>query len=328
MLLQQLVHHHSVRWKWALFLSLFVLSFSALFALSAGELWIFPFSPNGELEYQFLTELRLPRVIAAILIGASLSVSGAVLQVLLGNPLAEPGVLGISGGASVALVVMTFVFPGYTEAGWMSIAAMAGALMFTSILVLMARKRLVSTTRLLLIGVALGILSGSVVTWAFYFSTDLSLRQLMYWLMGSLSGVHWSQLTLSFLMLPVLTWLCLQGKKLDLLMLGDVQARQLGLESGRLRWQLILMVSLLVGASVAMAGVIGFVGLVIPHLLRIVLGTENRFLLPLSALCGASLLLVADTVGRLAISNTELPVGVVTTTLGTPIFIWMLLRRT
>ncbi|RXJ74363.1 vitamin B12 ABC transporter permease BtuC [Veronia nyctiphanis] len=327
MLLTQLVQSHTYRWRWALIVSSLFLCLAAFFSLAAGELWIWPFAPQSPLESQFLSELRMPRTIAAILIGASLAVSGAVLQVLLGNPLAEPGVLGISGGASVALVVMTFWFPELAGTESKTIAAMMGALAFTALLVFMARKRVVSTTRLLLVGVALGILSGAIVTWAFYFSNDLSLRQLMYWLMGSLSGVQWSQLILALVMLPAVVFLCCQGRKLDLLMLGDVQARQLGLESDRLRWQLILLVSLLVGGAVAMAGVIGFVGLVVPHLLRMVLGTENRFLLPLSAVCGACLLLFADTFSRLAASGMELPVGVVTTSIGTPIFIWMLMKR-
>ncbi|CZF78942.1 Vitamin B12 import system permease protein BtuC [Grimontia celer] len=274
-----------------------------------------------------LIELRVPRVIAAIVIGASLAVSGGVLQVLLGNPLAEPGVLGISGGASLALVVVMFLFPALaTPYGLMS-AAMAGALVFTAILVMLARRRAMSTARLLLIGVALGILSGAIVTWAFYFSSDLNLRQLMYWLMGSLSGVHWAQLTLTIIVVPALAWLCFQGKKLDLMMLGEMQAKQLGLDTDSLRWRLILLVSLLVGASVAMAGVIGFVGLVVPHFLRLWLGTENKFLLPLSAVSGAALMLVADTIGRMAIAEAELPVGAVTTSIGAPLFIWMLMRR-
>lgn len=325
--LLQLAQRHERRWHAALLVSLCILFAGAFVSLSIGEIWISPFSFGSALEQQLFIELRVPRVIAAVVIGASLAVSGGVLQVLLGNPLAEPGVLGISGGSSLALVVTMFLFPAFATPYGLMAAAMLGALVFTAILVLLAKRRAMSTARLLLIGVALGILSGAVVTWAFYFSSDLNLRQLMYWLMGSLSGVHWSQLSLSALVTPAVVWLCFQGKKLDLMMLGEVQARQLGLNINTLRWQLILMVSLLVGASVAMAGVIGFVGLVVPHFLRLWLGTENRFLLPLSAIAGAALMLVADTIGRMAIAEAELPVGAVTTTIGAPLFIWMLLRR-
>ncbi|OEE62134.1 vitamin B12 ABC transporter permease BtuC [Enterovibrio norvegicus FF-454] len=325
--LLQLVQRRTRRWHTALITAVALLIVCSLLSLAAGEIWIFPFHVDSPLAQQLLMELRVPRVIAAILIGASLAVSGAVLQVLLGNPLAEPGVLGISGGASLALVLVMFFFPALaTQYGLMS-AAMLGALSFTGVLVWLARKRTMSTARLLLIGVALGILSGAIVTWAFYFSSDLNLRQLLYWLMGSLSGVHWAQLTLAVVVVPAVLWLCTQGHNLDLMMLGEAPAKQLGLNIQTLRWQLILMVSVLVGASVAMAGVIGFVGLVVPHFLRLWLGTENRYLLPLSALAGASLLLVADTIGRMAIAEAELPVGAVTTSLGAPLFIWMLLRR-
>lgn len=327
MQLNLLVQRRERRWHIANIIALAFLVLSALLSLSAGEIWFFPFFGDSPLQQQLLVELRLPRMIAAILIGASLAVSGGVLQVLLGNPLAEPGVLGISGGASLALVIVMFLFPALASPYGLMSAALIGALAFTAILVFLARKRTMSTARLLLIGVALGILSGAMVTWAFYFSSDLNLRQLMYWLMGSLSGVHWPQLSLAFIVTPALIWLCFQGKKLDLMMLGETQARQLGLDTQALRWQLILMISVLVGASVAMSGVIGFVGLVVPHFLRLWLGTDNRYLIPLSAIAGAVLLLLADTIGRLAIDAAELPVGAVTTTIGAPLFIWMLMRR-
>ncbi|MGF1729934.1 vitamin B12 ABC transporter permease BtuC [Photobacterium kasasachensis] len=326
MQLHDLILRQQARWKFSVVLILLVLLVACFFSLAVGELFIWPWSPDGGLEQQLLLQLRMPRLLAALAIGASLAASGAVLQVLLGNPLAEPGVLGISGGASLALVILLFTLPFVPNPMLTMLAAMLGALCFTLILVGLSRRRKVSTARLLLIGVALGILSGAVVTWAFYFSDDLNLRQLMYWLMGSVGGVSWSQLSLLVLVLPVLAWLCSQGKKLDLLMLGEGQAKQLGLDVSAFRWRLILIVSLLVGASVALGGVIGFIGLVVPHLLRLALGTENRFLLPLAAMCGALLLAIADTLSRVILPSAELPVGVVITSIGAPIFIWMLLR--
>ncbi|MGF1716190.1 vitamin B12 ABC transporter permease BtuC [Photobacterium chitinilyticum] len=324
--LNDLILRQQARWKFSFILITIVLLAASFFSLSVGEIFIWPWSPDGSLEQQLLLQLRMPRLLAALAIGASLASSGAVLQVLLGNPLAEPGVLGISGGASLALVVLLFVLPFAPNPMLTMLAAMLGALCFTLILVGLSRRRKVSTARLLLIGVALGILSGAVVTWAFYFSDDLNLRQLMYWLMGSVGGVSWSQLSLLLLVLPVLLWLCSQGKKLDLLMLGEGQAKQLGLDVSAFRWRLILIVSLLVGASVALGGVIGFIGLVVPHLLRLALGTENRFLLPLAAMCGALLLAIADTLSKIILPSAELPVGVVITSIGAPVFIWMLLR--
>ncbi|WP_299021879.1 vitamin B12 ABC transporter permease BtuC [uncultured Photobacterium sp.] len=324
--LNDLITRQQAKWKFSFILMAFALLTASFFSLAVGELFILPWSPDGGLEQQLLLQLRMPRLLAAVAIGASLAVSGAVLQVLLGNPLAEPGVLGISGGASLALVIVLFAFPLDPSPMLMMLAAMAGALCFTSILVGLSRRGKVSTARLLLIGVALGILSGAIVTWAFYFSDDLNLRQLMYWLMGSVGGVSWTHLSLLLLVIPVLTWLCIQGKKLDLLMLGEGQAKQLGLDVESFRWRLILVISLLVGAAVALGGVIGFIGLVVPHLLRLTLGTENRYLLPLSAMAGGLLLAVADTTSRIILPSAELPVGVVITSIGAPVFIWMLLR--
>ncbi len=327
MQLNHLIQKQNARWRWAFIGAGILLLLICLFSLAVGEIWITPWSPESDLAKQLLLELRLPRLIAAISIGAALAVSGAVLQVLLANPLAEPGVLGISGGASLALVVLMFVLP-VVPSPWISmLTAMVGALLFTFILVMLSRQRKVTTTRLLLIGVALGILSGAVVTWSFYFSDDLSMRQLMYWLMGSVAGVSWQQLILLVLLLPMIVWLCTQGRQLDILMLGELQAKQLGLDITKLRWKLILAISLLVGISVALGGVIGFVGLVIPHILRLALGPDNRFLVPLSALCGGLLLAFADTLSRIVLPAADLPVGVVTTTLGAPIFIWMLLSQ-
>ncbi|WP_064604722.1 vitamin B12 ABC transporter permease BtuC [Photobacterium sp. J15] len=324
--LNDLISRQQARWKFSFILIAVALLAVSVFSLAVGELFILPWAPDGGLEQQLLLQLRMPRLLAAVAIGASLAVSGAVLQVLLGNPLAEPGVLGISGGSSLALVIVLFALPFEPAPVVMMLAAMAGALCFTSVLVGLSRRRKVSTARLLLIGVALGILSGAIVTWAFYFSDDLNLRQLLYWLMGSVGGVSWTHLSLLLLVIPVLVWLCLQGKKMDLLMLGEGQAKQLGLNVEAFRWRLILVVSLLVGAAVALGGVIGFIGLVVPHLLRLALGTENRFLLPLSAMTGGLLLAVADTVSRIILPSAELPVGVVITSIGAPVFIWMLLR--
>lgn len=322
----QLLTQNQRRWRKLIFAMIGVLFGCALLHLSVGELFINPFAPQTTLESRLLYDLRLPRLLAAAAIGAALALSGASLQVLLGNVLAEPGVLGISGGASLGMVVVLFAVPAAATPFGFMLAGVAGALCFTLLLVSMAKAMRLTTTRLLLVGVALGILSGAVVTWAFYFSDDLSIRQLMYWLMGSVGGVSWYQHVLTLLMIPVAVWLCFKGTVLDKLMVGEVHAKQLGVDVNRIRWQLILAVSLLVGGSVALGGVISFVGLVVPHLLRLAFGTENRYLLPLSAVTGATLLVVSDILARLVLDSAELPVGVMTTTLGAPIFIWMLVK--
>ncbi len=295
--------------------------------LVVGEVFISPFRELSSLQEQLILQLRLPRLFAAIAVGAALAVSGAVLQVLLGNVLAEPGVLGISGGASVLMVLVLFFIPALaTPVGFM-LAAVVGALAFTLLLVFVAKRMRLTTTRLLLVGVALGILSGAVVTWAFYFSDDLSLRQLMYWLMGSIGAASWYHHVLTLILIPVLIWLCCKGTLLDKLMMGEQHAKQLGVDVDEARWKLIFAVSVLVGGAVALGGVIGFVGLVVPHLLRLAFGSENRYLLPISALAGATLVVFADLIARTALNSAELPLGVVTTSIGAPIFIWMLVSN-
>lgn len=324
---QQLILQKQIRWKRYIgFMSLLLVAFSCAY-LMVGDLFISPFSDISPLEHKLLVDLRLPRLLAAIAIGSALAVSGASLQVLLGNVLAEPGVLGISGGASLAMVIVLFFLPFAPTPEIFMVAAILGSLCFTLILVSMARAMKLTTARLLLVGVALGILSGAMVTWAFYFSDDLSLRLLMYWLMGSLGGVSWYHHSLSMVILPVMVWLCLQGSKLDKLMIGETHAAQLGVNVASLRWRLILAVSILVGCSVALGGVISFVGLVVPHLLRLAFGTENRYLLPLSAITGAALLVFSDILARTLLNSAELPLGVMTTTIGAPIFIWMLVKN-
>ncbi|WP_425666768.1 vitamin B12 ABC transporter permease BtuC [Vibrio tubiashii] len=317
------------RQRWMRFGLLFIVSLlliSSLY-LVVGEVFISPFRELSSLQEQLILQLRLPRLFAAIAVGAALAVSGAVLQVLLGNVLAEPGVLGISGGASVLMVLVLFFIPALaTPVGFM-LAAVVGALAFTLLLVFVAKRMRLTTTRLLLVGVALGILSGAVVTWAFYFSDDLSLRQLMYWLMGSIGAASWYHHVLTLILIPVLIWLCCKGTLLDKLMMGEQHAKQLGVDVDEARWKLIFAVSILVGGAVALGGVIGFVGLVVPHLLRLAFGSENRYLLPISALAGATLVVFADLIARTALNSAELPLGVVTTSIGAPIFIWMLVSN-
>lgn len=323
----QLMDFKQARWQKPFVIMALLMCILSVTYLKIGEValpWTFPWS---EFQQQIFANLRLPRLIAVMVIGAALAVSGATLQVLLGNPLAEPGIIGISGGSSLAMVILLFCFPMLAGVFGTMLAAIAGALVFTFIIVGLAKAMKLTTARLLLVGVALGILSSSAVTWAFYFSDNFNLRILMYWLMGSVGGVTWQQLSVVALMLPCIIWLCSRGRDLDLLMLGEKHAQQLGLNVIHLRWKLIIVIAILVGCSVAIGGVISFIGLVIPHLIRLTLGSENRYLLPMAALSGATLLVLADLLARISLHSAELPLGVVTTSIGAPIFIWMLLRN-
>jgi len=311
--------------RWLVVLSL-LLVIICVFSLSAGENWLWPDQWLSNEARLFVWQLRLPRAIAVILVGASLAVAGAVMQSLFENPLAEPGLLGVANGAGVALVFCVMLSNGILPVWVMSLAAIAGALTVTFFLLTISRKRLLTNARMLLVGVAIGIVCSALMTWAIYFSSNLDLRQLMYWMMGGFGGVDWNQIWLAMLLLPVLLWLVFQGNALNLLSLGIVQAQQLGISLTTWRYGLVLAVGWIVGLSVALSGVIGFIGLVIPHILRLAGITDQRRLLPACAIGGASVLLLADVVSRIGLYAAELPVGVVTATLGAPVFIWLLIR--
>ncbi|HCW2834727.1 TPA: vitamin B12 ABC transporter permease BtuC [Escherichia coli] len=310
--------------RWLLCLSVLML-LALLLSVCAGEQWISPgdwFTPRGEL---FVWQIRLPRTLAVLLVGAALAISGAVMQALFENPLAEPGLLGVSNGAGVGLIAAVLLGQGQLPNWALGLCAIAGALIITLILLRFARRHL-STSRLLLAGVALGIICSALMTWAIYFSTSVDLRQLMYWMMGGFGGVDWRQSWLMLALIPVLLWICCQSRPMNMLALGEISARQLGLPLWFWRNVLVAATGWMVGVSVALAGAIGFIGLVIPHILRLCGLTDHRVLLPGCALAGASALLLADIVARLALAAAELPIGVVTATLGAPVFIWLLLK--
>ncbi|CAK9885213.1 MAG: Vitamin B12 import system permease protein BtuC [Candidatus Erwinia impunctatus] len=321
------MHHKQVVRKqrclllWLILILLFLLTFS----LCAGEQWIPPsewFTATNKL---FVWQLRLPRALAVMLVGAALAVCGATMQALFTNPLAEPGLLGVSAGAGLGMA--SGLFFGVAAFWQFSLFAVTGALLVTMLLVQFSTLWHLTNSRLLLIGVAIGIVCSAVMTWIVYFSTSVDLRQLMYWMMGSFSGADWRNSALMFLLLPVLIALCCCGNGLNLLALGENSARQLGLSVVRWRHFLVIAVGWLTGGSVALAGAIGFVGLVVPHLLRLNGYHDHRVLLPASALTGAVILLLADIITRVVLVSAELPVGVVTSTFGAPFFIWLLLKK-
>ncbi|WP_044177285.1 vitamin B12 ABC transporter permease BtuC [Phytobacter massiliensis] len=301
-----------------------LLLIALLVSLCAGDRWINPthwFDTQGRL---FVWQIRLPRTLAVLLVGAALALCGAIMQALFENPLAEPGLLGVSNGAGVGLIAAVLLGQGALPEWALGLCAISGALIITLVLLRFARRHL-STSRLLLAGVALGIICSALMTWAIYFSTSFDLRQLMYWMMGGFGGVDWRQSWLMAALVPVIAWTCCQAQPLNMLALGDVSARQLGLPLAFWRNVLVVATGWMVGVSVALAGSIGFIGLVIPHMLRLCGLSDHRALLPACALAGGVALLFADVIARLALSAAELPVGVVTATLGAPVFIWLLL---
>lgn len=309
---------------WLITLLVTLIAMSVL-SLCAGDQWFAPQRWLNDDAQIFLWQIRLPRTLAVLLVGAALAISGTIMQALFENPLAEPGLLGVSNGAGVALIAGVLLGHGMLPTWVLGLCAIAGALLITLILLRFSRRHL-STSRLLLAGVALGIICSALMTWTVYFSSSLDLRQLMYWMMGGFGGVDWSQWWLMVTLLPVMAWLCRSYAPLNLMALGETSARQLGLSVSMWRNILVIATGWLVGVSVALAGAIGFIGLVIPHMLRLNGLTDHRVLLPASALAGATALLGADVIARLALTSAELPIGVVTATLGAPVFIGLLLK--
>jgi len=311
------------RVRWVATLLGLLLPISVLLAISVGSSgWIWPWQADETLQ-RIVLELRLPRAIAALIVGSLLATAGCLMQVLLRNPLADPYILGLSGGASVfALAGMTLGI------SWLPIPLLAfiGALFTTWLVFVLARGDGAWTSaRVLLTGVVLASGWGALISLILATGDDASLRGMLFWLMGDLSHAQASSLWL----LPtglVLILIWLRSRSLNVLSAGALQAELLG-EPTRLRfWEIFVAASLLTGVAVAMAGAIGFVGLIVPHLMRLLVGSDHRRLLPAAAAFGASFLLVADTLARTLLSPRQLPVGVLTALIGVPLFL-ILLRR-
>jgi iron complex transport system permease protein len=275
--------------------------------------------------------IRLPRVLLALTIGGSLALAGCVMQGLFRNPLADPGLLGISSGAALAVamwVVLPFSLPLVLMLYAPMLAAFLGSLAVTMVIFVLSQRNDNSLSRLLLVGIAINALCGAAVGVLSWLSNDAQLRQLSLWGMGSLGQAQWSTLlATASLMLPTVFIIWRLAKPLNLLQLGDEEAHYLGVNVRQIQRRLLLCSALLVAAAVAVSGVIGFIGLVVPHLLRMWLGADHRAVIPGSVLVGAILLLVADTVARTLVAPAEMPVGLLTSLLGAPWFLWMIFRR-
>lgn len=281
-------------------------------------------------EQLVVEQLRLPRVVIAALVGAALAVSGATMQALFRNPMADPGIIGVSSGAATGAVIalafglntnVPWVLPGMAFAG-----ALGASFLVYGIAVVGGRF---SMATLLLAGVAVSAFLGAVIsTILAMVPNDESLRGIVYWLAGGLAGSSWEYVRI--VSVPIaggVLVLMLYGRDLNLLLLGDDIARSSGVSVVRTRTLLLTLAAVVTGSAVAVSGTIGFVGLVIPHVLRLVLGPDHRILLPASALGGACFLLIADTIARLVVRPAELQVGMVTAFVGAPFFVLVLIRN-
>ncbi|UJD94430.1 iron ABC transporter permease [Lelliottia amnigena] len=319
-------------------LSLWMLAFSlalmTLLATGFGALRLpvtLLWSGHDEALRQIWLTIRLPRVLLAVVIGGSLALAGCVMQGLFRNPLADPGLLGISSGAACAValwVVLPFSLPALLMLYAPMLAAFVGALAATLVIFLLSQQRDSSLSRLLLVGIAINALCGAIVGVMSWVSNDAQLRQLSLWGMGSLGSAQWSTLlAAASLMIPTVMIIWRLSGALNLLQLGDEEAHYLGVDVRAVQRVLLLCSALLVASAVAVSGVIGFIGLVVPHLMRMWLGADHRAVIPGSVLAGAVLLLIADTLARTIVAPAEMPVGLLTSLLGAPWFLWLIFRR-
>ncbi|HEX8318243.1 iron ABC transporter permease [Longimicrobium sp.] len=273
--------------------------------------------------------LRVPRSLLAALVGGALAASGAVFQALLRNPLAEPYVLGVSGGAAVGAVAAIVFGAGASSAG-VGLAAFAGAAIAIVVVLRMAASvgPTLDTRILLLSGVVAGAFFNACILLVLTFADTESFRSALFWMMGSFSGATWREIgLLAVLAGPALAVLFVLARPLNLLAVGEETAQYLGVRTERVKLAAYGTASLLTASAVAVSGVIGFVGLVIPHIVRMTWGADHRFLIPASVLLGATFLVLADSLARTVAAPTELPIGVVTAFVGVPFFLWILRRR-
>ncbi|MGD9153222.1 MAG: iron ABC transporter permease [Gammaproteobacteria bacterium] len=305
-----------------IFIVLLILSIiSIIIGIGFGSVSIF--SQTHVVQREIIMQIRMPRVFTAFIVGGLLSLSGALMQVLLRNPLADPYVLGISGGAAVAslLVMLVGIFTSFIYV-WAFVGSLFSMLLVMS---LVRNSRNFSSLQLLLTGVVIAAGWAAVISFILAISPQSNLRGMLFWLMGDLSYAKFSYWHLLILVAGLLVSLCL-AKPLNILARGELTAKSLGINTQRLSWLLYFITSLLTACAVSIAGCIGFVGLIVPHMLRQFGNNDHRFILPGSVLLGGILLTLADTLSRSLMAPIQLPVGVVTAIVGVPCFLFLLQR--
>ncbi|MDZ4033387.1 FecCD family ABC transporter permease [Kluyvera ascorbata] len=310
---------------------LLILATLVLVGASQGALKI-TFASLQDAHYRDIwLNIRLPRVLLAVLVGGALATAGVIMQGLFRNPMADPGLLGVSSGSAL-MVGVAIIFPVSLPAAFLlyeqMIFAVVGSLVVCAVIFLISlRHHHGGMIQLLLAGIAINALCGAAIGILSYVGDEQQLRQLTLWMMGSLGQAQWPTLLVATsFALPAMVVSAWLATTLNLLQLGDEEAHYLGVNVKQKRQLLLLLSSLLVGAAVSVSGVIGFIGLVIPHLIRMTIGADHRWLLPCSTLAGACLLLVADTLARTLVQPAEMPVGLLTSLIGGPYFLWLILR--
>lgn len=277
-----------------------------------------------------VNEIRLPRLVLGIAVGATLAQAGTTMQTLCRNPLADPGLIGISAGAALfALFVIAFGAQFALQgAFWVTLAAFCGALCATFLVYQLAGGvHGVNIATLILAGVAINALAGACIGLFSYYADDEALRLMSFWQMGSLAGVTWDRLPFGLTAMGVSSvMLWLRRRAINALLLGERQAGYLGISVTSLKRELVVWVALGVGGAVALTGMIGFIGLVIPHIARMLVGASVTRLMPVAMLLGAAILVVADWIARLVVAPAELPIGIITALIGAPFFVYLLIQ--
>ncbi|WP_040835631.1 FecCD family ABC transporter permease [Nocardia brevicatena] len=285
-----------------------------------------PAHPSGDVA---LWEVRFPRVLLAILVGAALATAGALLQGVFANPLAEPGVIGVSSGAAVGAGTIIVVGGAFVAAWSVAAAAFVAGLATTALVYLLSRSGgRTEVVTLVLTGVAINAFAGGLIAFLLFIASPAARDQIVFWQLGSLNGANWDTVAVvAVLTVCAVTAAVAVAPRLDLLALGESAARHLGVDVERLRRTVIVIVAVLTTAGVAFTGIILFVGLIVPHVVRMLVGPGHRVLIPVSAVVGAVVLLAADVAARSLVDNADLPLGMLTSLIGGPFFFW-LLRRT
>lgn len=307
--------------------------FSALLEIVWQKVQLQALSEQQHIQWYIFSELRAPRLIMAMLVGALLAMSGCAMQGLVRNPLADPGLIGISAGAAAAAASVMALAQHYPDvigqANYViAISAFIGALLAVWLVLLIARTpNGMAISTLILAGVAINALATTHIGAISYMADDDALRQMTYWTMGSLAGVNWSQVGFTgAFCVPLLLMFLYLRKALNLLALGENEAQCMGLNVARCKRMTLWLVAFSVALATALCGIIGFVGLVVPHICRSLFSANHRYLMPASGVLGAVLMLAADTVSRSMFAPLEIPIGIVTSAIGAPFFLYLLSR--
>ncbi len=284
-------------------------------------------------EYEIIFNIRFPRVILAIFVGASLGIAGATLQGLFRNPLADPGLIGVSAGAALGAVLAIVLINDFLKLLFLGdlllpLSAIIGSLLIIIMLYVLTKGfNHEGITYILLIGIAINALASVGIGILTYISTDNQLRGLTFWMMGSFGSATWKLVIPAILFIFFsLCFLIPHSRKLDIIQLGEIEASRLGINVKKLKFNVIVSCSIMIGASVSISGMIGFIGLVVPHLVRLMGGVNHNYLLIGSSLMGGGLMVIADLFSRIMLKPAELPVGLVTSAIGSPFFLWLILR--